>query len=165
MRGTITCAVVAVAFGAGAAAAAGQTGGLVRPNGSPAPSSPDASMPPSLPAPPAPTTLAQRNGMYNAGSTLSGVGAGLIIAGAVFIPLGVALPCKGSGCKSATEAQSDKVMGDVFIGTGTAGLIIGGVCLAIGIPLWIAGYGQISRALERGEGALHFGPGGVGLTF
>jgi hypothetical protein len=123
-------------------------------------------MPPSLPPPAAPTTLAQRNSLYNMGTTFTGIGAGLIIGGAVFIPLGVVLPCKDSGCKSASEAKSDKALGDAFIGGGAALLIMGGVALAIGIPLWVAGYGQITHQLEASGGsALFVTRDGVGVRF
>lgn len=150
----------------GAASGAGQTGVLVRPGGGPAPSSPNATMPASLPPPAAPTTLAQRNVMFNTGSTLTGVGAGLVIGGAVFTVVGAVVPCKDSGCKSASEAKSDKALGDVFIGVGAAAFVVGGVALAIGIPVWIAGYGQISRQVEAGGGSAWFvAPDGVGVHF
>lgn len=176
MRSTSTWALAAFALGAFAcvppgkaaadATAAGQTGGLVRPNGSPAPSSPDATMPASLPPPPAPTTLAQRNRLYTLGQGFAGGGIGLMVAGGVFVTLGAVLPCKGTGCKTAKEAETDKTMGDVFVGLGAGGLIAGGVFLAIGIPLWVAGHGQISRQLERGsEEGLYLAPDGFGVRF
>lgn len=148
--------------GFGANAAAAQTGALVRPGGGPRPSSPDPAMPASLPVPPTQATLAQRNVLYSTGTTFTGVGAGLVIGGAVFVTLGVVLPCKDSACKSTSERNGDKALGDALIGGGVAAFIIGGVCLATGIPMMVVGADQIRTQVQSGFYAT---PDGFGVRF
>jgi hypothetical protein len=135
------------------------TGGLARPGGAPPPTSNDATMPTSLPPPPNATAMLPQNSTYKTGSSLTAGGAGLAVAGVTFIILGQVLPCKAGdpGC----DVNTAKSEGNLFTNLGIAGLVIGAVGLAVGIPLLVVGANQV-RAETSG---VSLGPKGLRVVF
>ena len=115
-------------------------------------------MPASLPAPANASAMLPQNATYKWGSNFVGAGGGLAIAGGVFIILGVVLPCTAGdpGC----DAASSKSLGNLFVNLGIGGLVVGAVCLAVGIPLLVVGANEVRRDL-----GFRVGPGGLALAF
>jgi ABC-type Fe3+ transport system permease subunit len=93
--------------------------------------------------------------------TAGAVGIG---AGIAFVVLGVVLPCKlgDPGCSTQAEVASEKSVGDAFLATGIGAMIVGAVCLAVGIPLAVAGANEVKHQLGY---ALLVGPHGAGFRF
>ena len=161
-------AVVALAAAAciepQAASPATQGSVLVRPGQSPPPTTSDATMPASFPPPPAAASVVQTNGLYRTGSTLISVGAAGIGAGIAFAVLGAVLPCKlgDPDCPTQADVDSQKSLGNAFLGTGIGAMILGAVFVAVGIPLAIVGANQVKRQLGY---ALLVTPNGAGFRF
>ena len=141
------------------AASPGTTAGLVRPGGAPSPSTPDPSMPASLPPPPSATAVGSDNPTYKLGTNFAMAGGALVVAGATFTVLGLVLPCKASDPNC--DPNSNKRVGDLLFDLGIGSLIVGGVALAVGIPLLIVGANQVRQQLEK----VGFGPKGLRIAF
>jgi len=137
---------------------------LVAPGQSPPPTSPDATLPPSMPAPLAASAAMQGNATYRTGSTFIVLGGSSIGGGIVFAILGVVLPCKlgDQNCSTPDQVQSQKSFADAFLDVGIGAIVLGGVLLAIGIPLAVVGANQARR--EAGYG-FFADPHGLGLRF
>lgn len=128
---------------------AGGTTALVAPGQSPPPSTSDASMPPSFPPPLQPAAAMQGNATYRTGNTFIVLGSAFAAAGIAFTVLGVVLPCKlgDTGCATQADVDSEKSMGNAFVGVGVASIIGGVVLLGIGIPVAIVGANQAKHDL------------------
>ena len=137
---------------------------LVAPGQSPPPTSPDANMPASLPPPLAASAAMQGNPTYRTGSTFIVLGASSLAGGIAFAVLGVVLPCKlgDQDCSTPDQVQSQKSLGDAFLGVGIGAIVLGGVLLAVGVPLAVVGANQARR--EAGYG-FFADPHGLGLRF
>ena len=116
-------------------------------------------MPTSLPPPPNATAMLPQNSTFKAGSNLTGAGAGLGVAGVVFIVLGQVLPCKAGdpGC----DLDAAKREGNLFTNLGIVGLVVGAVGLAVGIPLMVVGANQVRAEM----GGVSLGPKGLRVVF
>lgn len=117
-------------------------------------------MPTSLPPPANAAAMLPQNPTYTMGSSFAGVGLGLGIVGGVFAVLGVVLPCNDASNPNC-DVASDKKFGDTFVNIGIGGLVVGAVCLAVGIPLLVVGANQVRREM----GPVSVGPSGVQVTF
>ena len=117
-------------------------------------------MPASLPPPANAGAMLPQNPTYKLGSSFTGAGLGLGIAGGVFIVLGVVLPCNDASNPNC-DVASDKKLGDTFVDIGIGGHVVGAVCLAVGIPLLVVGANQVRREM----GPVSVGPSGLRLAF
>jgi hypothetical protein len=136
------------------------TGGVARPGAAPAPTSNDPTMPTSLPPPPSAAAAMPQNSTWKAGYNLTVAGAGLGVAGVTFVVLGMVLPCKTGdpGC----DADVARREGNLFTNLGIAGVVIGAVGLAVGIPLMVVGSNQARAEMS---GGVSLGPKGLRVVF
>ncbi|HEY1957229.1 MAG TPA: hypothetical protein VGH28_16535 [Polyangiaceae bacterium] len=137
---------------------------LVAPGQSPPPTTPDARLPASLPPPPAASDLAQSNPTYRTGSRLSILGGALLGAGIALVVVGALIPCKlgDANCPTQGDVDSQNVLVTTFLGVGVGSLIVGGVLLAIGIPVSVIGANQVRHQLGY---AFFADSHGLGLHF
>ena len=134
-------------------------GGVAKPGNAPPPTSTDATMPTSLPPPPSAASGLPQNSTYRAGYTLTVAGAGIAVAGVTFVILGTVVPCKAGdpGCDLAIAKKE----GDLFVNLGIGAIVVGAVCLAVGIPLMVVGANEVRAEM----GPVSFGPRGLRLAF
>ena len=135
------------------------TGGVTKPGGAPPPTSTDATMPTSLPPPPNAASALPQNSTYRIGTNLTVAGAGVAVAGVTFVVLGMVLPCKAGdpGC----DLEIARKEGNLFTNMGIGAIVVGAVCLAVGIPVMVVGANQVRAEM----GPVSLGPKGLLLTF